>query len=274
MLGEVRPLPTSRSALTGLTLTPRSGLEGRPDGPAHNQAEALRIRLENETKNLNATISESLKIRSEINAYRKERTLFDNVFKELEQQIHRREADLVKVLRKNEAIDAALVAAASKFAKMCDSLKAGADPGLQELLRESRNAYQSKLRGATEYSHKSILANLQNPNEVCEVEEDDQDPGISTAARAYQLWASRHKQSGSRSGQRLRFGGARSGDGSWDESKNHFQTRIEAIEELVNDFKLRTEENNITLAITEAPLVESRMADLKAEVGRLETEVD
>lgn len=58
--------------------------------------------LEKITKKYNAILSVNVKKRTEINACRKERTLYDHIFKTLEYQILDQESKLYKVIKKNK----------------------------------------------------------------------------------------------------------------------------------------------------------------------------
>lgn len=58
--------------------------------------------LEKITKNYNVILSVNMKKRTEINACRKERTLYDHIFKTLEYQILDQESKLYKVIKKNK----------------------------------------------------------------------------------------------------------------------------------------------------------------------------
>ena len=65
--------------------------------------------LEKITKNYNSIKSANVKRRDDINALRKERTLFDHIFKTLEYQIMRQERRLFSVIAKNKKQDVFIV---------------------------------------------------------------------------------------------------------------------------------------------------------------------
>lgn len=236
---------------------------------------SLRQRLEIMTKTFNSINSENIKIRGQINAFRKERTLYDKVFKELEQQIRVGEAKMIRILKKNNAVDGELAAAAAKTESVMESLEQsqGGEDFMAIIMERKRN-YDMNLQNAVDYSRKSMMVNLQRPDVVCEPE----DGKMSVSKKELKSWVGESRKVQpvtAKSIRRIAFQeeGPRSGKVAAGEGVSPAERRIGVIERLVNEFKLYTEENEFLEAKGALMVSQESVGIKRTELQTLTNEV-
>ena len=100
------------------------------------QAEELRQNLEKTTKQYNVTLSLNQKKRGDINQLRKERTLFDNVFKELETKILKDEQKIIELLKSRQKIDEALSASEANIEGLTSNINKNDEKGIALILKD------------------------------------------------------------------------------------------------------------------------------------------
>lgn len=236
--------------------------------------ESLRLRLENVTKTFNAINSENTKIRLKINAFRKERTLFDKVFKELEHQIRVDETSLLSVMRKNEKLEGELSAAESKIQGIEDTLGQMDPQDFFRIIAEQKKIYDTKLQHATDYSRKSLMINLEKLTVVCEP--DRLTAPVTSRQSQRELFKLNKKLKGAvaREVNKPRFMDEPVWQPSLEREGDHpVEKRIYLIEKIINEFKFRTEENDFVENSAIFEINEQKIEENKAEVQRLSEEV-
>lgn len=232
-------------------------------------AENLKQVLEKLTKKFNATCSVNKKIRNEINVFRKERTLYDHVFKSLESLILQEEKKLLKMLRKNNEVGVLIKSADENLTNITETVSKFEKDDFMKVVYDEKEAYDRKLKRASVMGKKSILANLQNLDRVEEVEADE-------AVEKIALVIPHVKGFGHRP--------SKISDGSHTDSKQGSgrtemtpqaanELRIVNIEQIVKRLKYLTEENSIDALMLFMEEGSESVLEGHAELGRLEIEV-
>lgn len=127
-------------------------------------------KIENIIKTINATSSEILNKRQEINALRKERTLFDNVFKTIENSIFKSEKDLIKTLEKRDLIEAQLEKTNIKFNQIVEQSKKLKSEELNSFFLKEKNVYVEKIEKTKKIAKKSVLDKIRWSQESSQIE--------------------------------------------------------------------------------------------------------
>lgn len=232
-------------------------------------AEGLRQVLEKLTKKFNATCSINKKIRNEINVFRKERTLYDHVFKNLESLILGEEKRLLGMLRRNNEVAVSLRGADESFQNIVEMVKKSKNEDFVDILKEEKSRYDDRLRKASDYGKKSIVINLKNPERV---EEPDTSDSVRKSALAAPLpKAPNHRMSrmGLENSMALK-GGASPTTAT---PRDFNEMRILLIEKCVKDFKLITEENSLEVGMEMVFRVAQEKEEKQQAVMALELEV-
>jgi len=225
--------------------------------------------LEKLTKKFNATCSVNKKIRNEINVFRKERTLYDHVFKSLESLILQEEKKLLKMLRKNNEVNVHIKSAEENLTNITETVSKFEKDDFMKVIYDEKEAYDRKLKRASVMGKKSIMVNLQNLDRVEEVESDDP---VEKAALVIPVVKNLgHRQS-------------KASDGSHSDSKQGSgrtemtpqaanELRIMSIEQMVKQLKYLAEENSIDALMLFMDEGGQKVLDGHLELGRLEIEV-
>lgn len=232
-------------------------------------AENLKQVLEKLTKKFNATCSVNKKIRNEINVFRKERTLYDHVFKSLESLILQEEKKLLKMLRKNNEVNVLIKSAEENLTNITETVSKFEKDDFMRVIYDEKEAYDRKLKRASVMGKKSIMVNLQNLDRVEEVESDDL---VEKAALVIPVVKNLgHRQS-------------KASDGSHSDSKQGSgrtemtpqaanELRIMSIEQIVKQLKYLAEENSIDALMLFMEEGGQNVLDGHLELGKLEIEV-
>lgn len=236
--------------------------------------ESLRLKLENVTKTFNGVNSENTKIRLKINAFRKERTLFDKVFKELEQQIRVGETTLLSIMRKNDNLEGELTTAEGKIQGIEETLGKMDPQDFFRIIAEQKKIYDTKLQNATDYSRKSLMINLEKLTVVCEPDRFTAPVTSRQSQRELFKLNKKLKVIGAKEVHKPRF----MDDPEWKpslerEADHPVEKRIFLVDKIINDFKFRSEENDFVENSTIFEIDERKLEEGKAEVQRLSEEV-
>lgn len=105
----------------------------------------LRQELDKLTKNYNSTVSENQAKKREINALRKERSLMDMVFRDLELQILKDEGRLMKILRKNKFVNDQLIEKESSLNYLKESMRKSQYENFQDIMKDQFKQYKEGL---------------------------------------------------------------------------------------------------------------------------------
>ena len=89
----------------------------------------------------NATVSENSQKRERIDALRKERTLLDQIFKELEYELVKEEEALFVLLQKNQELEDDLEEISSAGKEMVDNKNRLRSNTFRKVMDEGKNAY-------------------------------------------------------------------------------------------------------------------------------------
>lgn len=231
-------------------------------------ADSLKQVLERMTKKFNATCSVNKKIRNEINVFRKERTLYDHVFKNLESLILQEEKKLLTMLKKNNEIAAQIRGADENLTNIVDTVSKFKNEDFLKVIEEEKERYDSKLRKASVFNKKSILVNLRNPDKVEEPEDAAersvvvQGPAKHSGQRMSKLPDSSHGE-----------GKKNLGDRQTMTPMEANEMRVLLIERLVKEFKYKTEENSIEALMQLRGETETTMEDGYLKLREMEVEV-
>lgn len=233
-------------------------------------AEGLKQILEKLTKKFNATCSVNKKIRNEINVFRKERTLYDHVFKNLESLILQEEKKLLSMLKKNNEVATQIKGADENLTNIVETVSKFKNEEFLEVIRTEKERYDSKLRKASIFGKKSIVINLKNPDKVEEIEPPSPTEKVVPPVASF-------KSSGPRVS---RFSEAQVMDARKNINDKPVMTTCEAnelrvviIEKCVKEFKYHVEENSIESVLECYHANDSILEEGYRVLGRLEIEV-
>lgn len=231
--------------------------------------DGLRLTLEKLTKQFNATCSINKKIRNEINVFRKERTLYDHVFKNLESLILGEEKRLICMLRRNHEFSMSLRGADDSFQSIVEMVRTTKAEDLVNVLKEEQMKYDQCMKNASEYGRKSIYNNLNTPDRVVE---DGQPELTSKSSNSNQI-AKRSTWRGSRLGIDTSLLNKLAGMSVPNTPHQLNEKRIAMIEKCLKDLKLITEENNLDVAVKMMAHLAEQKDDMLHSVMALELEV-
>lgn len=201
--------------------------------------------------------------------------MYDKVFKELEQQIRIGEAKIIKVLKKNNIVDGELAVAANQTESVLESLeRSQEEEDFMGIIMERKRNYDLNLQNAVDYSRKSMMVNLQRLDAVCEPEDGE----VNVTKKELKSWVGEVRKvqpATGKSTRRIAFQeeGSRSGRGAVGEGLSLAERRIGIIEKLVNEFKLRTEENEFLEAQGVLVVSQDSVTAKRAELHTLTNEV-
>ena len=231
--------------------------------------EGLRQILEKLTKKFNATCSVNKKIRNEINVFRKERTLYDHVFKNLESLILQEEKKVLTMLKKNNEVVVLINGAEENFVNIVETVKKFKSEDFLEVIREEKGRYDDKLRKASLYGKKSIVLNLKNPEKVeeADVASPMEKSENQSAKRQSTFRPSRMVPDGSAHHPRQTV------TGSAATPRDNNELRILLIEKCVKEFKFITEENSIDVGMQLLEKVNHEKEERHQTILGLELEV-
>lgn len=231
----------------------------------------LRAKQETLIRAYNTVSSGNARVRTEIDALRRERTLFDSVFKDLEKHIRAEEAAMLEVLRKTVSADADLAAVESNAQGIRDTVQAAPNDVLHRIIADHKHAYSQNIKRATRYSQLSIRANLAHPQEVVEPVMEEPKVTPKTADREPDSRPSRQSRVEGRGGTKIKFL-----DVPVVEKDEHAMAqtrRILRLEKLITDFRLRAEENDLDRVLTVEAGLEDKIATMKADIEAAGLEV-
>lgn len=203
--------------------------------------DTLKQLLEKLTKKFNATCSINKKIRNDINSFRKERTLYDHVFKNLESLILQEEKKLMIILRKDNDLNQTVKAADENLSNIIETVKKFDSENFSEILQQEKTKYNTKIKTADEYSKRNLEMEKDDIDRTIEFEETVVFKEVEAATVNFRK--SRFETS--------------------DQTENrktiketmHLalqianENRVSLMEKLVKEFKYKTEENSIESAL-------------------------
>ncbi len=202
-----------------------------------NQIEQLRSDLRQEveklTKLYNKTISLNQNKRVEINSLRKERNLYDHVFRNIEYQILDEEKNLMSVLKKHQELNIHLKEAEEHLANLTDTISKTSYDDFFKTLKKEQESYEANLKNDNKTNNSSMLSNMQQS-----VRQDNGNEKLLVREGSKRF--STINSHGSR-----RNIMAQAGASNQNFSLNQSQLRILLIENMVQEFKYRTEENKL-----------------------------
>jgi hypothetical protein len=200
-----------------------------------NQIEQLRSDLRQEveklTKIYNNTISLNQKKRTEINSLRKERNLYDHVFRNIEYQILEEEKNLMSVLKKHQELNIYLKEAEENLSNLMETISKTSYDDFFKTLKKEQDNYESNVKNEARTNNSSMLSNMQQ------------------SAHQENLNEKSLMHAGSKRFSTINVHGSRrniltnNGASTPNISINQNQLRILLIENMVQEFKYRTEEN-------------------------------
>lgn len=232
--------------------------------------ESLRQLLEKLTKKFNATCSVNKKIRNEINVFRKERTLYDHVFKNLESLILQEEKKLLGMLKKSNEVALCIKAADENFVNIVETVKKFKNEDFLEIIKEEKSRYDDKMRNASEYGRKSIMANLKNPEKVEELEVNS--PSGKSGPSVTVLKPGNHRLSRVNIDQTNQSSKSANAPPVFTPREEN-EMRILLIEKCVKEFKFITEENSIEVGMQMLAKIDIEKEERQAAMVSLELEV-
>lgn len=191
----------------------------------------LRQEVEKLTKLYNATISMNQKKRVEINSLRKERNLYDHVFRNIEYQILDEEKNLMNVLKKHQELNVHLKEAEENLANLMDTISKTSYDDFFKTLKKEQDNYESNLKNEARTNNSSMLSNMQQSVRQDNTNEKSLMHDGSKRLSAINVHGSRRNL--------LQANGASTPN----ISINQNQLRILLIENMIQEFKYRTEEN-------------------------------
>ena len=200
----------------------------------------LKQLLEKLTKKYNSTCSVNQKIRFEINAFRKERTLFDHVFKNLESLILQEENKLSDMLKKNNDFDILIKEADENLANIKEKVQKHNDDDFMEILYEEKRKYDGRLVRASDYGRQSIAINLHNMSKVTELEDQFVSDKKTLASKSQKMTEKKNLIQPNQ----LEYMSSSENGKTVNKNLNENEERIVLIEQIIKDLKYKTEENN------------------------------
>jgi hypothetical protein len=191
----------------------------------------LRQEVEKLTKLYNTTISLNQKKRIEINSLRKERNLYDHVFRNIEYQILDEEKNLMIILLKHQELNVHLKEAEENLANLMETISKNSYDDFFKTLKVEQDNYETNLKNDARTNNSSMLSNMQQSGQ----QENTNDKSLARDGSKRMSMIIMH---GSR-----RNILTQNGASTPNMSLNQNQLRILLIENLLQEFKYRTEEN-------------------------------
>ena len=117
-------------------------------------------------KKINTTKSANEVRRKQIEAMRKERTLNDSVFKNLEAQINFEESATLILLKKNQKLDEKLKKVEENYEKIKGKVEEFKGKDLDDIFLSEKESYRNQIQNAIQINKKSVVLNVQKQNVV------------------------------------------------------------------------------------------------------------
>lgn len=182
------------------------------------ELKSLKKELEKITKNYNSISSANQKKRNQINALRKERTLYDHIFKTLEYQILQEEKNLLQLIKKNKEEEEQIQKQQENLNNIQDMVSKNKYEDFYKVIQEEKEKYlhtiEESLKKQFEQEHKVLSPNSQ----VVPQKNNGQEKG------------------------RVVFE-----EGMQEQENDEEDQRLEFLQNLYRDFKFYTEDNDIEL---------------------------
>lgn len=212
------------------------------DQPTLASPAELKTEIEKHTKLLNATKSSNENKRSEINSLRKERTLYDHVFRNIEYQILDEEKKLLCVLKKHQEMNVTIKESEENLANLLDTISKNTDENFYCTFKREQENYENNIKLAAKISQDTVLSNdLKTGLEQSKLDETKAvDKNLSELQRRISLIGVRS------SNRQLQNNASPSATNLTNQTK----CRILLLENLIQDFKYRTEENKFEEIVT------------------------
>lgn len=204
--------------------------------------DTLKQLLEKSTKKFNTTCSFNKKIRNDINSYRKERTLYDHVFKSLESQILQEENKLMVMLQKNNGVLSLIKGVDENLANILDMVARFKNENFFEIIKDEQTRYGQILKTANTISKKSFIANTESGVPM-EEEKTVLSPQAKTTKKDFGGGISSTMRM-SKSPEAL-ADLKRPDETAPPQIENLNENRVIMIEKAIKEFKYKTEENEI-----------------------------
>lgn len=192
-------------------------------------------------KKINSTKSANEVRRKQIESMRKERTLNDSVFKNLEAQINFEESATLILLKKNQKLDEQLKRVDENFEKIKGKVEEFKGKDLDEIFLSEKESYRNQIQNAIQINKKSELLNVQKQNEVVIFDEhvSGEKPTVVNSEKNDQF---RKKNSIRNKEVQILIDFNRKNSESKD---NYIIKQILKFETVLKEFKIRTETNHI-----------------------------
>lgn len=129
-------------------------------------------RLEEITKHYNVILSANIKKRGDINKLRKERTLYDHIFKTLEYQILGQEGKLFKIIKKNKEKEELVKKSQEQLNSIKELAGKNGNNELFKLIEAEKNKYNANLDKLKEEvdDNKEVYKNMHNQRKTMNVQ--------------------------------------------------------------------------------------------------------
>jgi hypothetical protein len=122
----------------------------------------LKNKIEKLTDIFNHTVSLNKAKRSEINTLRKERNMFDQIFKNIEYQICDEEKQLFKIINKHQELEVDIKATDEHHANIMETVSRATDSTFYSTLKTEQKHYRQSVAHAVRQSHTNL--SFQAPN--------------------------------------------------------------------------------------------------------------
>ena len=130
------------------------------DYQLYRERDQMVVRFEIITKLFNDVVSVNRAMKFQINALRKERTMYDNIFKDLENQIKKEESRLLKILEMVRVNESSIKESSDFLRNMHQVLDRKRSSSIKEMLSEQKSHFE-KLKDSTSFrknSHSHLLS--------------------------------------------------------------------------------------------------------------------
>ena len=155
-----------RSVSGTLTFNLKAGVEsnGSESERLKTKIDELRQKLEKSTNQQNSALSASQKQRQEIDSLRKERTLCDHVFKNLEYQILKEEKTLLDTLKKDQELCVLLKESDETLTHILETVDKNKYEDFLNIIQEEKHKYDVQIKNASRINKESIRFDVAHPD--------------------------------------------------------------------------------------------------------------
>ena len=203
--------------------------------------DTLKQLLEKLTKKFNWTSSVNKNIRNDITSYRKERTLYDLVFKNLESLILQEEKKLLGIIMKNNDVAQQIKLADDNLSNIVETVGKFKEEDLATVISQEKDNYNNTMHKTTDFNKKCMQVKVQEIKAVEESEiiTENKKSIVGVVPKIVGLRSSRFAD-------KTPLESQNSDKNSPVSLINQNEQRVFLIEKLVKEFKYKTEENQIS----------------------------